>query len=104
MRYLVVRCVASFLSRVPSLPFAGHGPDKERARELNLANSISQVIWITAAFIYGASLQQFTMFYSCPPCSTYSLVFDLFVKPDFLDVCDFSRLLPILRYRNSQLI
>ena len=35
------------------------------------------------------------MFYSI-----YSLVFDLFVKPDFLDICDFSQLLPILRYRN----
>ena len=55
----------------------------KRARELNLANSISQVILITAAFIYGASLQQFTMFYSYPLCSTYSLVFELFVKPDF---------------------
>ena len=57
------------------------GPAK-RARELNSANSISQEILISAAFIYGASLQQFTMFYSCPPCLIYSLVFDLFVKPD----------------------
>ena len=56
----------------------------ERARELNLANSISQVIWITAAFIHGASLQQFTMLYSCPACSICSMVFDLFFVPDFL--------------------
>ena len=56
---------------------------KKRARELNLASSISQVIFITAAFTYSASLQQFTMFYSCPPCSIYHLVSELFVKPDF---------------------
>ena len=66
----------------PNTPKA-RTPLIKRARELNLANSISQVILITAAFIYGASLQQFTMFYSYPLCSTYSLVFELFVKPDF---------------------
>ena len=37
---------------------------KKRARELNLANSISQVIRITAASIYGASPRQAAMFYS----------------------------------------
>ena len=57
---------------------------KKRACELNLANSISQVILITAASIYGAYLQQFAMFYSYPACSVCSLMSALFVKLDFI--------------------
>ena len=54
-----------------------------KACDLNLENSISQVIFFTAAFTPGTPLQQFTMLYLCPPCSIYPLVSDPFVDSDF---------------------
>ena len=45
-------------------------------------------------FCTPASLQQFKMLYSFPPCLIYSVLSKLFAMPDFLGVCGASQFWP----------
>ena len=86
------------------LPQAGkvHGsPAKKRTRDLNLANSILQVVFTTAAITSSAISTQISTQYvqfvqRCSACSSSPIFFENLGFPPFL--------IPIQRYHNRQRI